>query len=256
MNILITNDDGIHAEGLWHLVHAVKEFANVIVIAPDRERSATSHMITIHNPLRTTKSQIFGSQVQAWAVDGTPADCVKLGVSSILEQKPDLVLSGINAGPNLGMDVMYSGTVAGAVEATMHDIPGIAFSLSGWSNFNFSAAAIHAEKIIKSFLHAPINNRDALNVNFPSLCEEKQLQLEICITKLGIRKYKNFYEQRIDPRGLAYYWLAGDLIEIKNDEDSDIVAVSKGYISITPLKTDFTNNARLGEMKSWSIKGY
>lgn len=251
MRILVTNDDGIHAKGLYYLVEKLNKIAKVYVLAPDRERSATGHAITIHDPIRTVEYKGFSEGVIAYHVDGTPADCVKLGVSTIMEEKPDIVISGINAGPNLGTDVLYSGTVAGAVEAAILNIPGIAFSLAGYDDFNYEEAAEIAVKTVESIFKHEFDRDSIFNVNIPSI--PKKDCKGIAITKLGIRKYKNFYEQRSDPRGKQYYWLAGDLMEFTNTPETDVTAIENGYISITPLHLDLTNYRKITEMKGWDL---
>ncbi|OEF95987.1 5'/3'-nucleotidase SurE [Desulfuribacillus alkaliarsenatis] len=252
MDILVTNDDGIHAKGLKALVKELSKIANVYVIAPDRERSATGHAITIHSPIRTTEVPGFTDATKAFQVDGTPADCVKLGISTLLDNKPDFVVSGINAGPNLGLDVLYSGTVAAAIEASIHEIPGIAFSLAGSTDFCYDTAAKISIQILKQLMEKNLDNNSIFNVNLPVLAD--QGCKGIVVTTLGIRKYINFYEQRSDPRGLPYYWLAGDLMDHINKPDTDVNVVDNGYVSITPINLDFTHYQKVKEMKDWNFK--
>ncbi|OEH84818.1 5'/3'-nucleotidase SurE [Desulfuribacillus stibiiarsenatis] len=248
MNILVTNDDGIYAEGILHLVNKLKRVATVFVIAPDREKSATGHAITIHDPLRVTKFHGFSDGVKAYHVDGTPADCVKLGVSTLLDDKPDLVISGINAGPNLGLDVLYSGTIAGAIEGVVQEVPSIAISLGGHDDFNFEKASDIVMTILLQLLETDfLSKKTVVNINIPPL--NSQDIKGVKFTKLGIRKYTNFYEHRSDPRGKSYYWLAGDLMELTNTLDTDVHAVDNYYVSITPLHFDFTSHKDLERMK-------
>jgi 5'-nucleotidase len=239
MNILITNDDGIFAEGIIELAKAVSKIANVCVVAPDSQKSAVGHAITMHHPLRVVKTDI-GDNIEAYAVSGTPADCIKLGVEVIAKDRNiDLVLSGINNGPNLGTDVIYSGTVSGAIEGLIQDKPSIAIS---YNEFNipkevYTNSCDYIVTIIKD-IEDKLDLLDdcILNINIPN-SDIKGYK----VTKLGNRKYENSFEERVDPMGRKYYWMGGKLRELPQDLDSDVVAIENGYISITPLYFDLTN---------------
>ncbi len=244
-HILITNDDGIHAEGIQRLSHILykdKAKYNLSICAPDRERSAIGHAITMHKPLRVEKiSHSFNPELSGWSVNGTPSDCVKLAVEAILADKPDMVISGINRGSNLGSDVLYSGTVSAAVEGLIMGIPSIAVSVTDRKcdqyTFDFAArfTANLAERIFSSDL--PVST--LINVNVPPDVNNIK---GARVTRLGIRRYRNAFEKRIDPRGNIYYWLAGELVEDDpEEEDSDTKAVSENYISVTPIQFQLTH---------------
>ncbi|MTI48155.1 5'/3'-nucleotidase SurE [Sporosalibacterium faouarense] len=250
MRILITNDDGINAIGIRMLVNSLKKLGKITVVAPDRERSATGHAITMHHPLRIEKVQYEDPNVEAWSINGTPSDCVKIAVESILEEKPDIIVSGINNGANLGTDILYSGTVSAAIEGAIHNIPSIALSVYGKrGELIYEGASYYSCKLIEMAVNNKLPNNIVMNVNFPSLNSNDIKGIEF--TELGIRRYQNSYEQRKDPMGKNYYWLSGSLIELKNNENSDVECVKNGYISVTPLHFDLTDYNYLKEMKNW-----
>jgi len=236
LHVLLTNDDGFHADGLQTLYSFLKDRAQISIVAPDRERSAAGHAITMHQPLRII---IKDEQLHHWMVDGTPADCVKLAVEYLLkENPPDLILSGINRGPNLGNDVLYSGTVSAAIEGFFCEIPSLALSLAGFGKMDFEpAAGFIASKIQK--LQA-LTKDMVLNINFPVSPPTGQYR-GVKFTTLGKRIYRNIFEARQDLRGQTYFWLGGDLVEFEQQPDSDIKAIDDGYISITPLNPDLTD---------------
>jgi len=248
MNILITNDDGINAIGIRRIAEKLKMLGKVTVIAPDRERSATGHAITMHQPLRVEKVRTYSEDICAWSISGTPSDCVKIGIESILTEEPDVIVSGINNGPNLGTDVIYSGTVSAAIEGAIHGIPSIAVSAAGRkSEINYDAATEYSNELVKlTFKHCK-NKNLIFNINVPSVSKESIKGIRL--TELGIRKYKNTFIKREDPLGKNYYWLAGNLIEIQNNEESDVSAIENGFISITPLHYDLTDYRVLEELK-------
>ncbi|KPU28125.1 5'-nucleotidase [Caloranaerobacter sp. TR13] len=253
MKILVTNDDGIFANGIKEISIKLSEIAEVIVVAPDRERSAIGHAITIHTPLRVEKVENIIPNIETWAINGTPSDCVKIAVESIMNKKPDLIVSGINNGPNLGTDVIYSGTVSAAIEGAIHSIPSVAISACFFNaKINYESIAEISCKIIKNLIKKDLPQNIILNINIPSLLLEKIKGIKI--TELGIRKYNNNYIKRTDPKGKNYYWLSGELIEIENKDTSDIVAIEEGYISITPLHFDLTAYYYIDELKSWKFK--
>jgi 5'-nucleotidase len=256
LHVLLTNDDGFYGEGLQTLFTHLKPELTITIIAPDHERSAVSHGITMHQPLRAYPIDIDGCT--HWMVNGTPADCVKLGIEHLLVGNlPDVIISGINRGPNLGTDVLYSGTVSAAIEGFLHKIPSIAVSLAAYGKADFRDGA--------AFIRAKLNNlrnlaaRATLNINLPVTHSEDLQQNNdnlsqfngVKLTKLGIRLYQNVFEPRLDPRGQTYYWMSGEPVVLNQDPDSDIVAVEAGFISITPLNPDLTdhrfldNNSRL-----------
>lgn len=254
MNILISNDDGIYAPGVRALAEALSETEHrITVVCPDRERSATGHALTLQEPLRVDKiTGIYPENVEAWACSGTPSDTVKLALDALLIERPDLVLSGINRGANLGTDVLYSGTVSAAMEGVMEGVPSIAFSLTSFAHLDFSAAANFAKQMVQVIATYPLEEAILLNVNIPAIASE-----DICgtvITRLGIRRYKDLFEKRIDPRGKTYYWLSGVVIEEEAEADTDIQAIRDNYITITPLKYDLTLATAIPFLQTWIAK--
>lgn len=247
MKILVTNDDGIHAPGLSALVDSLKNIGTVVVVAPDRERSAIGHALTLHHPLRAIKVGDY-----MYAVDGTPTDCVNLGIHTLLEFKPDLVVSGINNGGNMGDDVTYSGTVSAAMEATLMGIPAFSISLvtSGDKN-DYSAAACFAAKLAELINNKGLPDDTFLNVNIPDLPGDKLLKP--LITSQGKRRYEGSIIDKIDPRGRNYYWIGTVDLNFHDIEGSDYTAVSRGHISITPLHLDLTNYNSFSILKSWDF---
>ncbi|WP_425448669.1 5'/3'-nucleotidase SurE [Dethiothermospora halolimnae] len=252
LNILVTNDDGINAIGIKKLAKSLKKIAKVIVIAPDRERSATGHAITMHQPLRVDKATDFPDDIEAWSISGTPSDCVKIGIETIMANKPDLVVSGINNGPNLGTDVIYSGTVSAAIEGAIHGIPSLAMSIAGIKGeINYEGAASYSCKLARLILDNKEQESIILNANIPSI-GYKDIK-GIKLTELGNRRYNNSFVKREDPMGKNYYWLAGSLIELENKDVSDVEAIKEGFVSITPLHFDLTDYDLIERMKKWNF---
>ena len=250
LNILISNDDGIFALGVRTLADTLAKAGHQItVVCPDRERSATGHGLTIHHPLRAEQvNSIFHPQVNAWSCSGTPADCVKFALSAVMEKRPDFVLSGINHGPNLGTDVLYSGTVSAAMEGTMEGIPSIAFSLADWASEEFQVAADFAVKLVDKLRVEPFPQAPLLSVNVPAIIESEIAG--VVIARQGLRRYIEHFEKRLDPHGKNYYWLAGEIIEdIAQPEDpnlpahilTDVQAIRDRFITITPLQYNLTD---------------
>ncbi len=241
--ILITNDDGIQAEGIQVLSQKMFEKFNetmhLYVVAPDHEQSAVGHAITMHRPLRVdTVRFLHNRELKGWAVNGTPSDCVKLAVEALLPQKPDLVVSGINRGSNLGTDVLYSGTVSAAVEGIILGIPSIALSLTEVEKSGFELAADFACYLVPIVLEHGLQAGRILNINVPP-GDRSQIK-GVKVTRLGDRRYRNTFQKRTDPRGKSYYWLAGEIIETEDDETTDVGAIKKNYITITPIHFDIT----------------
>lgn len=250
MKILVSNDDGIHANGIKALVEKLSIEHEVYVIAPNQERSAAGHSITLNSPLRVEDvGSLYGS-VRSWAVSGTPGDCVKIGVNSILsnEEKPDLIISGINHGPNLGHDIIYSGTVSCAVEGAMMNIPSIAVSLNSYKpeyeNFLFSAEFISSLIPKLSLFQFP--QKSILNINIPDIPQSDIAG--VVVTEMGGRMFTDNYEKRIDPRGKVYYWMAGRLSTEKDNENTDITAIRQNKISISPLTFNLTQRSAVTEL--------
>lgn len=250
MNILLTNDDGIHAEGLWALHTQLARRHDVSVIAPDRERTAVSHGITLHLPLRAVPVVLNGG-CRGVAVNGTPADCVKLGMVEILKAKPDLVVAGLNSGANVGVNIAYSGTVAAAKEAALAGIPAIAASMEGDGPYAYETAAafvVHlAEMVQRRGLHAGT----FLNVNFPNVRPEEIAGVRI--SRHGLETLPETMEKRIDPRNRTYYWQGVDRQSFGVDPDVDGAALRRGFISITPIHCDMTDYQVLEDLKQWGI---
>ena len=242
MNILLSNDDGIHANGIRALAEALSDNYNVYIIAPNQERSAAGHSITLNSPLRVEEVEAKFGVKRAWAVSGTPGDCVKIGVSAILaeNEKPDLIISGINHGPNLGHDIIYSGTVSCAIEGAMMNIPSIAVSLNLFKptieDLNFSAK--FACSLIPKLNKFNFPKKSILNINIPGIAKEDING--VAITEMGGRMFTDNYEKRIDPRGKVYYWMAGKLSTEKDNDNTDITAIRQNKISISPLSFNLT----------------
>jgi 5'-nucleotidase len=239
--ILITNDDGITAPGIKNLVEAAKTLGKVVVVAPDKAQSGMGHAITIGTPLRMDKVDLFGD-IEAWQTSGTPVDCVKLAVDKILHRKPDLCISGINHGANHSINVIYSGTMSAAMEASIESIPSIGFSLLDYRfEADFSAAVFYANKIIKTVLENNLDKHLLLNVNIPSVPKREIKGIKIC--KQAYAKYKEEFDERIDPHGKKYYWLTGEFINFDKDKDTDVWALQNNYVSVVPVQFDLTNYA-------------
>ena len=243
--ILISNDDGIRSEGIKCLAAALKTLGDVYVVAPDRERSAASHSLTLHRPLRVEK---VGTR--EYAVDGTPTDCITLALNGILPAKPSIVVSGINKGWNLGEDVSYSGTVSAAMEGTLLGIPSIAMSLASRKNFDFKNSAVVAKRLSSMVLEKGLPKDTLLNVNVPAIKNIKGHR----ITRQGKRVFGgDVVTEKIDPRGRKYYWIGGDMLRWEGGEDTDFAAVLKGFVSITPIHLDMTNYSAISELQYWKI---
>ena len=251
MRILLTNDDGIGAPGIAALWNELSDVAEITVVAPDSEKSATSQAITVHYPIRVDPYPVDNKKVTAWRIGGTPTDCVKIAVETLMEKPPQIIISGINQGANMGTDVLYSGTVSAAIEGALHGIPSIAVSLDSWNKQNFLPAAKFTKKLSLTLKEHNLPSDTLLNVNVPDLPQE-QLQATQ-ITKLGVRQYENTFERRLDPRGRIYYWMGGNLAQIENEADTDVVAVKNGSISVTPVHFDLTNYEIMDLMRQWNI---
>jgi 5'-nucleotidase len=234
--ILITNDDGINAPGIRHLFSALKEIADVTVIAPAQEQSATSLSITLRNPLMVQK-QHWDDQSQVYSVTGTPADCVKMGISVILDKEPDLIVSGINRGTNAGRNLLYSGTVAGCIEAALHGLPAIAFSCHDYWDTDYAVAEKHVPKILQHVLEHPLPTGTLLNVNFPS--KELQGVKGYKMSRQGREYWRENPAERSHPaENHTYYWLGAKLATFDEHEESDVSWLRKGYITAVPVHVD------------------
>jgi 5'-nucleotidase len=248
--ILVSNDDGIDAPGLYTLVKALRKFAHVSVVAPSIQQSAIGHAITVRTPLRAHEFRRNG-KLFGYAVDGTPADSVKLAIQSLLKSKPDLVISGINDGLNTAVNVIYSGTVSAATEGTILGIPAIAVSIEYTQKPNFEPAAKIAASLAKFVCKEGLPKDTILNVNVPSIPISKMKGIKF--TKQGRSRWEDKFYQRKDPKNRDYYWLAGDMQIFDRDNDADQVALKSGYVSLTPIHFDLTHYQFLEKMqKEWS----
>ena len=237
--ILITNDDGITAPGIKALVEAARPLGKVVVVAPDKPQSGMGHAITIGTPLRMNKVQMF-DEIEAWQTSGTPVDCVKLAVDKILHRKPDICISGINHGANHSINVIYSGTMSAAMEASIESIPSIGFSLLDYRfEADFSAATYYANQIIKTVLNNKFDKHLLLNVNFPSIPKKEVKGIKIC--KQAYAKYVEDFDERLDPHGKKYYWLTGEFVNFDKSKDTDVWALQNNYVSVVPVQFDLTN---------------
>ncbi len=250
MKILISNDDGIDSLGIYVLANTLKEIADVTVVAPRTEQSAVGHAITMQIPLRVTKyyknEEFFG-----YAVDGTPADCIKMGIKNILKDKPDLVISGINKGSNTAINIIYSGTVSAAREAAIMDVPSIAVSVTSHTASNYKYAAKVAMQLAQMIEEKGLEKGTLLNVNVPDLPEEEVKG--ILLTRQGKSKWDDGYEERTDPYGRHYYWLTGELVIHDTDLEADQKAILENYVSVTPIHFDLTDYKTFESMKSWDL---
>ena len=256
MRLLVSNDDGIFAPGLRALADTLAQAGHeVTVVAPDRERSATGHGLTLHKPIRVEPvSDFFHPRVTAWACTGTPADCVKLALGRLLAHPPDVVVAGINQGQNLGTDILYSGTVSAAMEGLLENIPGIALSLASYTKPEFTVACRFAEFLLEQWHHQPLPGTILLNVNIPAVAAQDIAG--ICLTRQGVRRYTDQFDERTDPRGRTYYWLAGTAIEDEPDPSphpwpTDVAAIRSQKISITPLQCNLTHTLGLTTLATW-----
>lgn len=246
MRILVTNDDGIAASGLRVLVQALIAFAEVIVVAPEREQSCTGHALTLHKPLRMGPVSLDGLAAEAYTSSGTPADCVVL---ARFEEKapPDLVVSGINAGANLGEEVFYSGTVAAAMEGCLQGLRSLAISVTAYEDWDFRAAAQFITEFAPQYAEMDLPDGIVLNINVPNVPPEEVAAVKV--TRLGRRAYANVIEKREDPRGRPYYWLGGEATEADSGHGTDIGAIEANMISLTPLRFDVTDHGAIESLE-------
>lgn len=253
--ILVTNDDGIFAPGIAALVEVAMQFGEVVVVAPNSPQSAKGHAITIHDPLRINQVHIW-KNVQSWECSGTPVDCVKLAKRTILKGRPiDLCVSGINHGSNESINIIYSGTMSAAMEGSIEGILSVGFSLSDYSlKADFTAAKHYAHKIIAFMLHHEfkLQKTRLLNVNIPKLPLEQIKGMRLC-RQAEARWIEDFREHK-DPSGRVYYWLTGKFVNLDNGEDTDVKALTEGYVSIVPSMHDLTHYTALDEMRHFDIE--
>jgi 5'-nucleotidase len=244
--ILVCNDDGVRSAGLAALAQSLASLGQVVVVAPDRERSAAGHALTLAHPLRATRVA-----TDWYSVDGTPTDCVALAVMELLPRRPALVAAGINHGANLGDDVTYSGTVASALEATLQGVPAMAISVAGDGPYTFAAAAMAAARIAREVLRRGLPRDTLLNVNVPNL-QPGDIS-GIAVTRQGRRIYSETVVRKVDPRGKTYYWIGGASPRWEPGEETDHEAVGRGLISVTPLHLDLTNHRVIETLRAWNL---
>lgn len=242
--ILISNDDGVNSKGIIALALKLKTLGRVVVVAPDSQRSAASHSITLHRPLRVQKVR-----PSAYAVDGTPTDCIMIALNEIMKERPDIIVSGINEGANVGDDVHYSGTVSAAIEGAILGIPSVAFSLVINGKGSFQAPSDFAAQIARKVIREGLPKGVMLNVNIPDITKRNIKGIKF--TCLGKRNYGNVIVEKIDPRGKKYYWIGGDQAGFEDVPGSDCNAVLDGWISVTPLRVDTTDRRALKELSKW-----
>lgn len=237
--ILVTNDDGITAPGIKNLVEAVRPLGQVIVVAPDSPQSGMGHAITIGEPLRLNKVDIFEG-IDSWECSGTPVDCVKLARDIILHRKPDICVSGINHGANHSINIIYSGTMSAAMEAAIEGIPSVGFSLLDFAyDADFSIAREVAHTIARQLLTTPMPPNTLLNVNIPKVTGSDFKGLKIC--RQAYAKWEEEFDRRTDPRGRNYYWMTGKFVNLDKGDGTDVQALHDGYASVVPIKFDFTD---------------
>ncbi|MFN2226281.1 MAG: 5'/3'-nucleotidase SurE [Anaerolineae bacterium] len=260
-HILLTNDDGIEAAGLRALLEALRPLARVSVLAPDHNWSAAGHTKTMHKPLRVDhyplpspcegEVPVDGDEVVAYTTTGAPSDCVALALLGVLPEQPDLVVSGINQGANLGHDVTYSGTVAAAMEAVISGLPAVAISLDSQQSQSFDYAARVGASVVARVLERGLPAGTFLNVNVPNCHEDKIAGLRV--TRLGRRVYRDLLVRREDPRGRPYYWIGGEPPTGHRDEGTDIWAVANRYVSVTPIHLDMTAHELIPQLGDWDL---
>ncbi len=245
--ILVTNDDGVHSSGITALFKVMGSLGDAYLIAPDRERSAAGHSLTMHRPLKAEEIR-----ERVFSVNGTPTDCVTLGINKILPVKPDLVVSGMNKGANLGDDITYSGTVAAAIEGTIFGVPSIAFSLIAAKHYYFETGSFFALKIAEYVLSRSLPYDTFLNVNIPNVSKDEIKGIKL--TRQGKRIYENSIQEMLNPWGEKHFWIGGGEIYWEHGGDTDMEAVQQGFVSISPIHLDLTNYAALKFMReTWKI---
>ena len=249
--ILVTNDDSVNAKGIQSLVKIASTLGRVVVVAPDKPQSGMGHAMSLSDPIRLNRVWMFGD-VEAYSSSGTPVDCVKLAIYEVLERKPDLVLSGINHGENSSTNVLYSGTMSAAIEGAMEGLPSIGFSLSDFSSeADFMQYEAYVSRIISKALKEDFPKFTCLNVNIPNVPASDIAGIKVCTQAHAF--WADRFDKREDQFGRPYYWLTGEFGEVNPQEDSDLHALYRGYISIVPTQFDLTNHKILDEIKNWYI---
>ena len=250
MRILVTNDDGIMAPGILALRRALLDMGEVTVVAPTVPQSAVGHAITLTTPIRVLRVSL-GDGATGYGVEGRPADCVKLALLELLKERPDLVVSGINLGANVGINVLYSGTVAAAVEGAFYGIPAVAVSIEDSDAVDFDAAARITRGLISQLLARNPQRPALFNINIPDLSNGPPKGVRV--VPQSLKGWVEGWERRSDPRGRTYYWMTGDLAPEDVGIDSDVAALAERYVTVTPLRFDLTDPERMDEMRSWGL---
>jgi len=250
MRILVTNDDGIMAPGLLAMRRALADLGRLDVVAPTTPQSAVGHSITLTDPIRAHRVDLGGG-VAGQGVEGSPADCVKLAVLELLDEPPALVASGVNLGANVGINVLYSGTVAAAVEGAFFGVPSVAVSIVDSDSPNFEGAARIARRLIDQWLARDVGRTTLLNVNVPDLSRGRPKGVRV--TGQSLKGWREGWQRRTDPRGRTYYWMVGDPADEEQGADSDAAALADGYVTVTPLRFDLTDHGRLDEVGGWGL---
>lgn len=247
--ILISNDDGIQAPGIIALTNALMPVGDCFVVAPIEEQSGASHAITIRHPVRALPYPFATREgdVSGFAVKGTPVDCVKLAIDQLLPRKPDVVVSGINQGPNAAINTIYSGTVSAALEGAILGISAVAFSLSAWKGGDFDASQEYIRRIVKTVIANPLPEGVLLNVNIPDVAEDEIKGIRV--TRQAESRWQESFVQRTDPANRPYYWITGEFVNLDDGVDTDLVALADGWISMTPLRPDLTAHDMIGQLK-------
>ncbi len=251
--VLLANDDGIDAAGIAALAAALHGIGTLAVVAPFAEQSAVGHAITVRDPMRVHPWRFDGLDGPLWAraVTGTPADCIKIAVQKLLPRAPDLVVSGINHGPNTAINVLYSGTVSAATEATILGIPSIAVSHGAWRPTDFEVAGRVARHVAEHVLRRGLPTSVLLNVNVPDLPEEDLAGVRV--TRLARSRWEEEFEERFDPMERPYFWLGGRFVDLDGGDDTDLAAMDDGFVSITPLHLDLTAHDHLRDLEAWDL---
>ncbi len=250
--ILITNDDGFTAKGMAELIDAVKPFGEILVVAPIKPQSGMGHAITVNDPLRFQETNYF-KDIKGYHCSGTPVDCVKIGMYTLGDQKPDLILSGINHGSNVSTNVLYSGTMSAAVEGALEGIPSIGFSLTDYSpNADFTASKKIVHKIVSSALREGIGEGICLNVNIPNVSMDQIKDIKVC--RQGRAFWDDTFDERIDPLGGKYYWLTGSFEDHEKSEDTDVHYLKNNFVTIVPTQFDLTAHKAINTINKWNFE--
>lgn len=256
MRILICNDDGVFAPGIQILANHLAEIGHAVFVgAPDRERSTTGHCLTLHKPLRALDARyLFNSLVkEAWQINGTPCDSAKLAMRMLVGiEQIDMVVSGINRGPNLGTDVIYSGTVSAAMEGAIAGFPSIAVSMASFDDIHYETGAYFVGSLIEQIQTHGLAKHTVMNVNVPALPVEAVKGVKI--TKLGLHRFRDIFEKRVDLRQHDYYWQTGVVEDREQEDDTDVLSVAHGYIAVTPLHYDMTRYGLMDGLKQWQLE--